>query len=127
MDEDEDEEVVKICPSSTKQLLGKKRKIEKVNKREELLQKAVSVLDDQVKEKEDEHDAFGKYVASQLRTMDPETGQYVHFKIQELIFQVRCQRMNRHMPYQSMRDLPEQASSSQLLTEFFNVPQSFKK
>ena len=59
-----------------------------------MLKKALTVLEKtgektQIKNQDkDEHDAFGRHIASQLRKMTEKEREFAHFKIQEVIFNI---------------------------------------
>ena len=93
-DEDLEDEVIPPRSASTKRPIGKKSK--RINDtKEAVLKKALTVLEKtgektQIKNKdEDEHDAFGRHIASQFRKMTEKEREFVHFKIQEVIFNIK--------------------------------------
>ena len=95
VDQDEDlkDEVIPPKSASTKRPIGKKSK--RINDtKEAVLKKALTVLEKtgektQIKNQdEDEHDAFGRHIASQLRKMTEKEREFAHFKIQAVIFNI---------------------------------------
>ena len=93
-DEDLEDEVIPPKSASTKRPIGKKSK--RINDtKEAVLKKALTVLEKtgektQIKNQdEDEHDAFGRHIASQLRKMTEKEREFAHFKIQEVIFNMK--------------------------------------
>ena len=60
-----------------------------------MLKKALTVLEkageqtELKKQVEDEHDVFGRHIASQLRKMTEKEREFAHFKIQEVIFNIK--------------------------------------
>ena len=93
-DENLEDEVIPPKLAYSKRPIGKKSKRIKDTK-EAMLKKALTVLEKtgekpQMKNQdEDEHDAFGRHIASQLRKMAEKEREFAHFKIQEVIFNIK--------------------------------------
>ena len=88
-DEDLDDEVIPPKSASTKRPIGKKSKSINDTK-EAVLKKALTGEKTQIKNQdEDENDALGRHIASQLRKMTEKEREFAHFKIQEVIFNIK--------------------------------------
>ena len=98
-EEEKDEEIV--VSRSTKRPLEKKPKRGSVSK-EAVLQKTLAILEktgEQTIQSEDEHDAFGRHIACQLRSMTKREQELAHFKIQEVIFNIKFSNMQQPTPF----------------------------
>ena len=96
LDQEELEEVEEPTPKKacTKRPTGKKGKQAYSDTKEVVLKKALNILErtdekTQRKQVEDEHDAFGRHIASQLRGMTEKDREFAHFKLQETIFNIK--------------------------------------
>ena len=83
-----------VLTKSTKRPLRKKSK-NTYDTKEALLKKALNVLEKTGEKSQsnnqdaDEHDVFGRHIASQLRKMSDKEREFAHFKIQEIIFNIK--------------------------------------
>ena len=97
-EEEKDEEIV--VSRSTKRPLQKKPKRGTVSK-EAVLQKTLVILEktgEQTIQSEDEHDAFDRHIACHLRNVTKRERELAHFKIQEVIFNIKFSNMQQPTP-----------------------------
>ena len=99
-DADNNHEMTVECVKSTKDPTGfckraKRQKVESVDN--ELLEKAIKCLDHATtsavttSNSTDSTELFGRYVASELQTLNPCSQQWAKFKIQQIIFDASSQ------------------------------------
>ena len=98
-EEEKHEEIV--VSRSAKRPLEKKPKRGSVSK-EAVLQKTLAILEktgEQTILSGDEHDAFVRHIACQLRNMTKRERELAHFKIQEVIFNIKFSNMQQPTPF----------------------------
>ena len=83
--------------STKRPLVNRKKQEEKSDSNRNLMQKAIAILEKRQNSEtksDGQFDNYGKYIACTLRGMPEKDSEYVQFKIQEIIYQVKSYGIN---------------------------------